>query len=496
MVKLVTANELRDDEKLAHCLYDNTTIGQTFKTKDPEWHTPKHVNTYLVACLGRYEMYGRIDEELWESFQEDFEDWTEDLFALAEKKIRTPLRDFLRDNGVCVGGTKYISKQLYNVVQEDEYQEWPAEEVTKQMRTGRDFNSYQNPTFPAKLEESRNTPGPRTTTTPGPAERQTPGPAERQTPGPAERQTPGPAERQTPGPAERQTPGPAERQTPGPAERQTPGPAERQTPGPAERQTPGPAERQTPGPAERQTPGPAERQTPGPAERQTPGPAERQTPGPAERQTPGPAEMQTHGPAKMQTPGSVTMQIPHEATIFGQTPPFPPAQDLATMKALTDLAKLYNNEALKFSGEKYDILDAKLKIFRETCRKADIQPYQYQEAFSTMLKGFFHTTENHQLCLQEWRSTTFHNIIAQNLELLIDKLQKVQKSLSGDYQADCNLRDQLVNACQGVPACKMARAGWFPRVDPPRHRPPDDCRCDDWLRLGVDISWQGDDVPG
>ena len=172
------------------------------------------------------------------------------------------------------------------------------------------------------------------------------------------------------------------------------------------------------------------------------------------------------------------------------------------MKALTDLSKLYSNEALKFSGEKYDILDAKLKIFRETCRKAGIQPYQYHEAFSTMLKGrahqfyynhlaergfdfdtmiqrtkgFFRTTENHQLYLQEWRSTTFHNIIAQNpekdlsqnLELLIDKLQK------DDYQADCNLRDQLVNACQGVPACKMARAGWFPHVDPPRHRPPRD----------------------
>ena len=152
MMKLVTAKELRDDEKLAHCLYDNTTIGQAFKTKDPKWHTPKHVNTYLVACLRGYEIYGRIDEELWESFQEDFEDWTEDLFALAEKRIRTPLRDFLRDNGVCVGGTKYIPKQLYNVVQEDEYQEWPAEEVTKQMRTGRDFNSYQNPIFRAKME--------------------------------------------------------------------------------------------------------------------------------------------------------------------------------------------------------------------------------------------------------------------------------------------------------------------------------------------------------
>jgi hypothetical protein len=79
------------------------------------------------------------------------------------------------------------------------------------------------------------------------------------------------------------------------------------------------------------------------------------------------------------------------------------------------------------------------------------------------VKGFVHTTENHQLYLQEWRSTTFRRIIknnpdndlSQNLELLIDKLQKVQKGLSVDYQGDYNLRDQLMNACQGVPECKM-----------------------------------------
>src|SRR4051794_31349573 len=63
-----------------------------------------------------------------------------------------------------------------------------------------------------------------------------------------------------------------------------------------------------------------------------------------------------------------------------------PMQDITT-KALTDLSKLYNSEALKFSGEMYDILDTKLKIFREMCCKANVQPYYYHEAFSTMLKG-------------------------------------------------------------------------------------------------------------
>ena len=40
-------------------------------------------------------------------------------------------------------------------------------------------------------------------------------------------------------------------------------------------------------------------------------------------------------------------------------------------KALTDLIKLYNDDN-KFGGELYDILDAKLKIFRDLCKKTSI----------------------------------------------------------------------------------------------------------------------------
>jgi hypothetical protein len=98
-------------------------------------------------------MYRMIDEGLWEWFQKDFMDWTEELFALSHKTICTALRDFLRDNGVYVEGMKYISQQLFNVLQEDKYKEWPAEEVIKQIKTGRDFNSYQNPIFRAKRED-------------------------------------------------------------------------------------------------------------------------------------------------------------------------------------------------------------------------------------------------------------------------------------------------------------------------------------------------------
>ena len=243
---------------------------------------------------------------------------------MAHKRIRTPLRDFLRDNGVCVGGTKYISHQLFDVLQEDRYKEWPEEEIARQIKTGRDFNSYQNPAFRAKMESKYLIPQAKKFSPQQHTERQY-------------------------------------------------------------------------------------------AERQPP-----QTQTPQEQ----PSAPPMPGSTTMPMPGPATMPIPRPETPHRPTPRFAPyqqpTQDLPT-KALTDLTKLYSDEALKFSGDKYDILDAKLKVFHEMYCKADIYPHHYHEAFSIMLKGrahqfyydhlaernlnfddmvhrtkvFFHTTENH-----------------------------------------------------------------------------------------------------
>jgi hypothetical protein len=42
------------------------------------------------------------------------------------------------------------------------------------------------------------------------------------------------------------------------------------------------------------------------------------------------------------------------------------------------------------------------------------------------------------------------------LQLLIAKLQKIQRGLSQAYQADHNLRDALINAYRGVEECRLA----------------------------------------
>ena len=134
-------------------------------------------------------------------------------------------------------------------------------------------------------------------------------------------------------------------------------------------------------------------------------------------------------------------------------PVAPPAQTNA--RALTDLAKLYTDDQ-KFSGDRYDVLNLKLTIFYELCGKVGIEPDRYKMAFATMLRGkaltyyyqyisphnytfdsmtqklreYFHTAENHQLFLNEWRTLMLKDIItanpdkdlAQCLEIVINKL--------------------------------------------------------------------------
>ena len=78
-------------------------------------------------------------------------------------------------------------------------------------------------------------------------------------------------------------------------------------------------------------------------------------------------------------------------------------------------------------------------------------------------KNFFHLPENQQLYLEQWQSTTLQSIIAenpdkslsQNLELLIDKLQKIHTGLAIGDEGKFNLCNILLSACQGIPVCRI-----------------------------------------
>jgi hypothetical protein len=152
--------------------------------------------------------------------------------------------------------------------------------------------------------------------------------------------------------------------------------------------------------------------------------------------------------------------------------------------------KIYNNDDKKYGGEEYDILDLKLQVFYDCCSKIGLPDTHYYSAFSIMLKGrasnfyydklsgrsydfqtminltraHFETEENHQKYLSEWRETTLLRTTSENpdksklecFELTVDKLQKVQRGLTKEYQYEHNLRDQVINACRGVEECNLA----------------------------------------
>jgi hypothetical protein len=136
------------------------------------------------------------------------------------------------------------------------------------------------------------------------------------------------------------------------------------------------------------------------------------------------------------------------------------------------------------------VLNLKLNIFYDLCAKAGVTEEQHKMAFAMMLRGkaqtfyyqhlaststnltftamldrmraYFHTPENHQLFLNEWRTTMLKDVIASNpdkdlaqcLEIVIEKLQRTYQGLVQNFGAsEGSLAGQLVSACQGVPAC-------------------------------------------
>jgi hypothetical protein len=104
--------------------------------------------------------------------------------------------------------------------------------------------------------------------------------------------------------------------------------------------------------------------------------------------------------------------------------------------------KIYNNDEKKFTGEMYDILNIKLRVFYNCYVKVGLPNTQYHNAFSIMLKGraaifyynnlsgkgygfknmisktkiYFEIEENRQLYLSEWRVITLSKIIINNLD--------------------------------------------------------------------------------
>ena len=118
----------------------STPKGET--TNDGKWldvtkgpPVESDLNGFISWCIDRYEDEKFRDYELWEAILEDFIDFTETLFQLADKDYVRNLRNFLCANGVYVHKQARISmaKELSKILQEDKPHEGTNDEIQNQV---------------------------------------------------------------------------------------------------------------------------------------------------------------------------------------------------------------------------------------------------------------------------------------------------------------------------------------------------------------------------
>ncbi len=91
-----------------------------------------------------WEKFGFKDMSLWETFQYDFESYTEEDFKSASIHHQRKLRDYLRKYGVWVRKQQRytIARSLYEVLLEEEPTSWTEAEITA-CEENEEFASYQ-----------------------------------------------------------------------------------------------------------------------------------------------------------------------------------------------------------------------------------------------------------------------------------------------------------------------------------------------------------------
>ena len=104
-----------------------------------------------------------MNNDLQEQYQEDFADFTEDIFKTCDCIATYNLRTLLRYQGVWVDKRVTIAQSLYNILCEEDQIEWTKEEVLDYINTNRFFAScklngifigpliYTNPPLPGEI---------------------------------------------------------------------------------------------------------------------------------------------------------------------------------------------------------------------------------------------------------------------------------------------------------------------------------------------------------
>ncbi|KAM4060975.1 reverse transcriptase (RNA-dependent DNA polymerase) [Hirsutella rhossiliensis] len=222
------------------------------------------------------------------------------------------------------------------------------------------------------------------------------------------------------------------------------------------------------------------------------------TPAPTIQDKPAPTSLTIHPTSyRFQNPDlvqPVTNPIPEHLSgpaTFGEYMKLPP-DNIPNAIVDSDIQQKFMktwNKDRNYTGEPYDLLDDKLRLFLSNCSHIQVKPSQFHALFPRILDGraqrfyldkitwattfrqaydifkqHFDTEVNHVHYHTDWTTITFNSIRAQDasktphevLQTLFDKLQLCQRALGREYGGDLLLRTTLMKACRGVPELQYA----------------------------------------
>ncbi|RKF77232.1 hypothetical protein GcC1_065016, partial [Golovinomyces cichoracearum] len=105
--------------------------GKDIDIKNIELHTRPTINGYIVWVMKIWQNSEYRDEALIEAFQEDFAEWTTQIFDIDDRLLLRDLRDYLRNKGVFIdskAGVRY-AKQFENVLTQETEHNWTEQEI-------------------------------------------------------------------------------------------------------------------------------------------------------------------------------------------------------------------------------------------------------------------------------------------------------------------------------------------------------------------------------
>ncbi len=106
--------------------------------------TAEDITNYIDFKINEYTKYNFKDKSLWDSYQEDFDNFEVQTFKDADRSAIKRLKQLLRHNGVWVFNkkSKSVPQALYNVAHEDDRTEWSDKEIKLFINNEGPFNSY------------------------------------------------------------------------------------------------------------------------------------------------------------------------------------------------------------------------------------------------------------------------------------------------------------------------------------------------------------------